>query len=212
MNMGGINRMWNGDMSLPQIFRLHGVAVFVVALPIVMVSFIVMAAFGGFYFVGLFVAAFAAAYQVLVSIAILRSATHYTGAKIWAVLARVVAGLSLVALIIGILKGYGFVLNSPDSSRNSANASQFLSRASGYPLTGFWKGSCSLDYGLLIEPTKVVSVYSVSLCGVRGCYRPGKSHPNSTISNDPKYHVVDSNTIVVYDYGGESATQYIRCE
>lgn len=204
--------MWNGEVSLPKIFRLHGVAVLVIALPIVMVSFIVMAVFGGFYFIGFAVAAFAAAYQVLVSIAILRSATRHTGTKIWAALARVVAGLSLVALIVGILMGYLFVLNSPDSSRNSSNASQSLNRASGYPLTGFWKGSCSADYGLLIEPTKVVRVYSVSPCGVRGCYRPGTFHPNSTISNDPKYHVVDNNTIVIYDYGGERATQYIRCE
>ncbi len=150
---------------------------------------------------------------MLVSVAVWRSARHYVGAKIWGILARVVAGISLFTLVVGIpLVGYRLILHTPDSSRNSTNASQSLNRASGYPLTGFWKGSCSEDYGLLIEPTKEAGIYSVAPCGVNGCYMPGTFHPNSTISNDPKYHVVDVNTIVVYEYGEESATQYIRCE
>jgi len=125
--------------------------------------------------------------------------------RFWIILAILVV-LSIIVIIVRML---GHTL---DTSRNSTNANQTLKRAQGYPLTGFWKGDYSQDYGLLIEPTKEIGIYSISPCGVRGCYPPGKFHPNSSIVNDSKYRVIDDNTIVVYEDGGESATNYKRCE
>jgi hypothetical protein len=141
--------MWNGTIPLSQVFWLHGITVLVVVTAIFQftnLGFFIFF-FGGFLFVGV-LAAFAVAYQLLVSIAIWRSVNCYTGTKIWAVLARVVVGLSLFMLVVGIpLAGYLYILNTPDASRNSANASQSLNRISGYPLTGFWKGLVSMITG-----------------------------------------------------------------
>jgi hypothetical protein len=205
--------MWDGEISLPHIFWVYGIAVLAAATVIFPFVFfrLAMAGFGGFLFVGLIVTTLTAAYQFLVSIGVWRSAGRYMGAKIWVVLARVVASLSLIMLVIGVLQlGYLLTLDTHDSLRNSADASQSLSRDPSYPLTGFWKGSCAEDFGLLIESTKETGTYSVSFCGPGGCFKPGTYRPNTTISGDPMYRVLDKDAIEVQ--GKDGFSKYIRCE
>jgi hypothetical protein len=203
--------IWNKDISLKRSFWLSVaslVGVLLIGNSLLALSFVLNLG----WFIFLLIAALAITCQFFSLIAVLRGASHYPGSKTWPVFARIVAGLFLVIVAVGIPRaGYIFWQHTLDSSRNSANASQTLRRAPAYPLTGFWKGNCSNNGGLLIEPTKEVGIYSISPCGVRGCYRPGTFHPNSSISNDPKYRIIDNNTIVLIEYGGESATRYIRC-
>lgn len=212
-NTGLVTRIWSGEIPLPQMFWLYGVAALVAITIVVQFAFVrlAMAGLGGLFFVGLVVTALAAAYQFLVSVGIWRSAGHYTGAKAWGALARVMAGLSLLTLLVGLAQtGYVLTLDTHDSSRSSANAVQSLNRDPTYPLTGFWKGSCTEDFGLLIEPTKEAATYSISFCGPGGCFKPGTYRPNSLIAGDPMYRIVDKDTIEVQ--ASDRFLKYIRCE
>lgn len=212
-NTGLVVRIWRGEIPLPQMFWLYGVTALVAISVVVQFAFVrlAMAGFGGLFFVGLVVSALAAAYQFLVSVGIWRSAAHYTGTKAWAALARVMAGLFLLALLVGLAQtGYLLTSDTHDSSRSSANAAQSLNRDPTYPLTGFWKGSCAEDFGLLIEPTKEAATYSISFCGPGGCFKPGTYRPNSLIAGDPMYRIVDAETIEVQ--AGDRFLKYIRCE
>ena len=212
-NSGLVVRIWSGEIPLPQMFWLYGVAALVAITVVVQFAFfrLAMAGLGGIFFIGMVVAVLSATYQFLVSIGVWRSAGRYTGAKVWGVLARVMACLSLLMLLAGLAQtGYLLTLNTHDSSRSSADAVQSLNRDPAYPLTGFWKGSCAENFGLLIEPTKDAATYSISFCGPGGCFKPGTYRPDSLIAGDPMYRIVDKDTIEVK--GGDGFSKYIRCE
>jgi len=192
---------------------LYGVAALVAITVVVQFAIfrLAMAGLGGLLFIGVVVTALSAAYQFIVSIGVWRSAGRYAGAKVWGVLARLVAGLSLLMLLVGLAQtGYLLTLDTHDSSRSSTNAAQTLNRDPTYPLTGFWKGSCAESFGLLIEPTTETAMYSISFCGPGGCAKPGTYRPNSLITGDPMYRIVDKDTIEVQ--AGDRFLKYIRCE
>jgi hypothetical protein len=170
-----------------------------------------MAAPGAAVFVTVLLALGAFAYQIAISVAIWRSAGHYSGPKTWAVLARGAVLLSFVSLALSAVFAVQlFSQDSHDSSRSSANVAATLSRGAEYPFTGFWKGDCREDFGLAIESSGQPSSYSVSFCGPGGCFKPGAYRPNTTISGDPEYRVVDENTIEVKTQNGFS--RFVRCQ
>ena len=74
---------------------------------------------------------------------------------------------------------------------------------------GFWKVSCEDAFGLQIEPT-AAGLYSVSFCGPGGCFEPGTYRPDTRITDDPSYKVVNQITIIVKGRNGNEIT-YTRC-
>jgi hypothetical protein len=78
----------------------------------------------------------------------------------------------------------------------------------GVDYTGFWKGDCSDAFGIQIKPAEN-QLYSVSFCGPGGCFSPGEWRPNTTIVNDPKYRVIDDNTIEIKVSSGWD--RYLKC-
>lgn len=64
-----------------------------------------------------------------------------------------------------------------------------------HPLAGFYKSeSCEDPWGWAIGPANDTEYY-ISFCGPGGCFEEGTYRPNTTIYDDPKYEVVDENTI-----------------
>jgi hypothetical protein len=60
--------------------------------------------------------------------------------------------------------------------------------------TGFWKVNCSDAFGVQIKK-QPGNTFSVSFCGPGGCFAPGEWKPNTPIIGDPKYRVINANTI-----------------
>jgi len=80
-----------------------------------------------------------------------------------------------------------------DTVRNSHTINDFLKPTPEYPLVGFWKGLCTDDFGSAIEAA-TGGKYTVAFCGPGGCDRVERLTPIS-LENDPKYRVIDQNTI-----------------
>jgi hypothetical protein len=55
--------------------------------------------------------------------------------------------------------------------------------------TGIWKDKCSNYYGIQIKYIEK-ELYSVSFCGLDGCFKPGEWTPNSRIEGDPEYKII----------------------
>jgi len=78
-----------------------------------------------------------------------------------------------------------------------------------HPYAGFWKeGGCANNFGVAIAPAGD-SRYSISFCGPGGCFEPGTYRPNTTLSGDPNYRIVDDNNIELRTITGYS--KYVRC-
>lgn len=74
--------------------------------------------------------------------------------------------------------------------------------------TGFWKANCSDAFGVQIKK-QTGNVFSVSFCGPGGCFKPGEWMPNTPITGDPKYRVINATTIEI---GHEQRwDRYTRC-
>jgi len=78
-----------------------------------------------------------------------------------------------------------------------------------HPCSGFWKHSCSEDFGLAIAPAGP-NRYSVSFCGKAGCFRPGTYVPNTTLVGDGNYKI-ESPTRIVVKGMDEQFDVYLRC-
>jgi len=74
--------------------------------------------------------------------------------------------------------------------------------------TGFWKENCTDAFGVQIKK-QPGNVFSVSFCGPDGCFAPGEWMPNTPILGDPKYRVINSNTIEIGK--GHIPARYTRC-
>lgn len=74
--------------------------------------------------------------------------------------------------------------------------------------TGFWKRNGTDAFGVQIKK-QAGNLYSVSFCGPGGCFAPGEWTPNTTIVGDPKYRVIDANTIEIGV--GQNWTRYSKC-
>lgn len=76
-----------------------------------------------------------------------------------------------------------------------------------HPLGGFWKRNIKHDHGLAIGPAEG-NLYFISFCGPGGCFEKNTYRSNSSIHGDPRYRVIDSNTIEVK--GRKGFSQYQR--
>lgn len=74
--------------------------------------------------------------------------------------------------------------------------------------SGFWKGNCAEPFGLQVMPTSD-GQYSVSFCGPGGCFEPGTYRPDTSLTGDPMYQVVDASHIKVR--GRDGWTDYYKC-
>ena len=210
--MGRVAKLWRGELRLAESFWLWGV-IGTAALSFASQFFLTRLIIGGFIsnllaFVYLLIAV-GIAYLALVAVGIWRSAARYAGVRIWAWLSRGVV-VAVVALNTYILTT--FALYSPedaeDPGKNSCNIEAYLKPTATQPLVGFWKSSCSDNFGLAIDAQKD-GLYSVSFCGPGGCSRPGTYRPNTRLVGDPDYKVLDQNTIEVRGLDGFS--RYVRC-
>jgi hypothetical protein len=208
-----LGKMWRGEIPLVRAFWLWGVVALALLTFGVQLLFIpiVMAAPSAAMFVMLVLGVGAFAYQIAVSLGVWRSAGRYTGAKVWAMLARGAVILSFASIAISAAGlAQLFTQDSHDVSRSSANVTSTLARTAEYPFTGFWKTECGDNFGLAIEPSGEPNTYSVSFCGPGGCFKPGTYRPNTKISGDSDYRVLGENTIEVKGHDGFS--KYVRCQ
>jgi hypothetical protein len=83
--------------------------------------------------------------------------------------------------------------DSIDYSRTSNNVASTIQQDPAYPMVGFWKASCSNDFGLAIEAAKD-GKYSIVFCGPGACGRRDR-FPAIDIQRDPHYRILDANTI-----------------
>lgn len=99
-------------------------------------------------------------------------------------------------------------LNDLDACQDDiARGKPFTWKDVPYPFAGFWMEKCEDGFGLRFFPGGG-GRYAVRFCGSGGC---GKDAPNdcTLIPSEPKYRVVDSNTITITNNLG--ATTYKRC-
>ena len=79
-----------------------------------------------------------------------------------------------------------------------------------HPFAGFWKvENCDDEFGLAVSPAGRPGFYSVSFCGPGGCFKPGTYRPNTTITGDRAYRVLDKDAIDVR--GSDGFSRYVRC-
>lgn len=81
----------------------------------------------------------------------------------------------------------------------------------GADYTGIWKNNCADYYGVQIKHVDN-HLYSISFCGLDGCFEPGKWTPNSSIDGDPHYKIESPETIGIRRKDDKSKYfTYIRC-
>lgn len=117
--------------------------------------------------------------------------------------------LSLVLMALGVS-----ALTSAETTIPSREAELTAIPTADHPYAGFWKSNdCTDRWGLAISPSSSPGLYSVSFCGPGGCFTPGTYRPETTLTNDEKYWVIDVNTIEVGGCGKfeGSFTRYVRC-
>lgn len=105
-------------------------------------------------------------------------------------------------------------LTSAQSPKPSREAELTAIATVDFPYAGFWKpNDCTPAWGLAITPAGRAGLYSVSFCGPGGCFEPGTYRPNTTLTNDEKYWVIDIDTMEVRGCGefAHSTTRYVRC-
>ena len=91
-----------------------------------------------------------------------------------------------------------------DRSVNSKNIECPLYNSQ-YPYVGIWKTSLDDNFGIIIEKAKD-EMYSISFFGPGGRFQPGKWMPNTKVKDDPKYTIIDKDTIEF------SSNRYYRVE
>lgn len=96
--------------------------------------------------------------------------------------------------IMPIRKEYLKKRDSIDHSKNSQNIVALLKPDKSFPFIGFWKKDCSDNVGLAIDKTDD-GKYSVSYCTSTDCEKPGTGLPNTSLIDDPKYRIINANTI-----------------
>ena len=130
-------------------------------------------------------------FTLVVSLAIWRSSSVYNGKEVWSVLAKAYS-VAMYSLIFFPLAGQlvPLSLNQKTSAtiRNLRPTPQM-------PYVGFWKEKSWHNFGIAIAPVGE-GTYSVSFCGPGGCFNPGEWTPNTPIVGDPRYQVIDKDTIV----------------
>ncbi len=116
----------------------------------------------------------------------------------------------VVFFILPVHKEYIKKRDSLDHSKNSQNIVEFLKPDKSFPFIGFWKKDCKKDtVGLAIDKTDD-GKYSVSYCTSTDCYKPGTEMPNTKLVDDPRYRIIDKDTIEI-QIADEYYWRYYRC-
>lgn len=116
--------------------------------------------------------------------------------------------LLLLALWFGRENAHIIGKDEVDITRNSTNIESLLRPDKNFPFVGFWKAKCTNDFGLAIE-AMADGKYTVAFCGPGGC-DGSKSLEHTDITDDPRYRIIDPNTIAVSWLSGEDAVHH-RC-
>jgi len=77
-----------------------------------------------------------------------------------------------------------------------------------YPMIGAWKRDCKNSYGLAIDKASE-GRYNVTFFGPGGYFKPGSDGRSTTIKGDPRYRIIDDDTIEVSSSDGFD--RYYRC-
>jgi hypothetical protein len=167
-----IAALWGGEVGLAKAFWLYGVLVTfcIWFFGVTVLLRLTGAGLSGTLFFSMVLISTAVGYQILVSVGVWRSAGKYQGKTAWSLTARLV--IVLAALWTGAdLWGLFRVANSNDPTRNSKNVAAQIDRNTKFPYSGFWKDSCTDNFGLVIEPSlQERGGYSVSFCGPGSCF------------------------------------------
>lgn len=115
----------------------------------------------------------------------------------------------MLFFVLPIYKEYLKKKDSLDHTKNSQNITSFLKPDKSFPLIGFWKKDCKDSVGLAIDKT-VDGKYSVSYCTSTDCEKPGTEMPNTSLIDDPRYRVINENTIE-FLIADNYAWRYYRC-
>ena len=112
--------------------------------------------------------------------------------------------MSIMVLFVLGIAVYSWITHEPNwhVEKNAVPSSS-------HPLAGFWKGgNCDDPWGWAIGPAGE-GLYYISFCSPGGCFKEGTYLANTPIYSDPKYKVVDNNTIEFLSEKGW--TTHIRC-
>jgi hypothetical protein len=96
-----VHRLWRGEVGLASTYWLYGVVLNGIVLGVI--GGTVVGLTGVLVLVVVYVA-FSLAVSVFMAVAIWRSAGNYTGAKLWAVLARVAVVIGVIGLAMQVVK------------------------------------------------------------------------------------------------------------
>lgn len=210
--MTRIAKLWRGELHLAEAFWLWGVVgtvVLSVSSQFLLKQLIVGGFVSGLQFFNLLLMAIGLGYLVLVSVGIWRSGSKYSGLRVWPWASRgtVIAFVAFNAYVVAMVATHS-PQDTNDPGKDSCNIESHLKPTAAHPLVGFWKGSCSENFGLAID-AQSEGMYSVSFCGPGGCFKPGTYRPHTSLVADAEYKVIDQNTIEVRGLNGFS--RYTRC-
>lgn len=199
--MTWIKAWWRGQIGLARVFWLHSVVAALAVLILARAFFSLRQAHGALLGI-LVIAALFLPLAVIQSVSIWRSAGSYSGPKIWAFSARAVVILAATAIVLFGLSATAFLpILLRGFDRNSHTVAATIVRDGGHPFAGFWKSSCTEDFGFAIEPA-TATTYSIVFCGPGGCFPPGTYRPDTTLTGDPAYRIIDANTIEIQSRDG----------
>jgi hypothetical protein len=129
-------------------------------------------------------------YTSVIPFVIWKSAAQYNGNKIWTVSAKAYA-----ILMYGVFLWPAVSHMVPLSiNPNTALVINKLRPTLQKPYIGFWKDNSYEQFGVAIADAGS-NMYSVSFCGPGGCFEPGTWAPNTTITNDSRYRIINDDTI-----------------
>lgn len=207
--MTWIKAWWRGQLGLARVFWLH-TAVAAFAVLILGSAIFPFHQARGALLGALVIAALFIPFAVIQSVGVWRSAGSYAGPKVWAFSARAVVVLAAtLAVFIGLSGAASIPTLLRGFKRNSHTVAATIVRDGGHPFAGFWKSSCTQDFGFAVEPASA-GTYSVVFCGPGGCFPPGTYRPDTTLVGDPAYRIVDANTIEIQSRGGFE--RLLRCQ
>jgi len=138
----------------------------------------------------------------------LRKASSWKGLSFPSAVANLVSYALLLSLALWFAKASTSVEAHVDTVRNSSNIETYLMPDKNFPYIGFWKTDCNDDFGLAIEATSD-GKYTIAFCGPGGCDR-AEDLQHTTLTDDPRYRIMDANTIAQKRYS-EPDAMYHRC-
>lgn len=150
-------------------------------------------------------------YTVIAVVPVWRSASAYAGHRLLKYGAKTISAITSCIPLVGVAMVVASIVaikSGNDPTHDPDRTAEKLAIPSElHPMAGFWKDSCTDNFGLAIAPAEG-QLYSVSFCGPGGCFKPGTYRPNTTLAGDASYQVVNRDTLRVLGQDGWSS--YLR--